>query len=99
MSVPAHESDVDLFQMIMAEEVTRMIGYNNIPSQVLALPVMAKQNKRSFEDQVGRYLVNQGCFEVINNPFTDFEGKDAIAVDNPLDKQRAMLVYLFDEFN
>jgi phenylalanyl-tRNA synthetase beta chain len=52
---------------------------------------MAKQNKRSFEDQVGHYLVNQGCFEVINNPFTDFEGKDAIAVDNPLDKQRAIL--------
>ena len=90
MSVPAHRSDVDQLNDL-AEEVTRMIGYNNIPSQVLALPVMAKQRKRSFEDQVGHYLINQGCFEVINNPFTDFEGKDAIAVDNPLDKQRAML--------
>ena len=90
MSVPAHRSDVDQLNDL-AEEVTRMIGYNNIPSQVLALPVMAKQHKRSFEDQVGRYLINQGCFEVINNPFTDFEGKDAIAVDNPLDKQRAIL--------
>jgi phenylalanyl-tRNA synthetase beta chain len=90
MTVPAHRSDVDQLNDL-AEEVTRMIGYNNIPSQVLALPVMAKKQKRSFEELVGNYLVNQGCFEVINNPFTDFEGKKAIAVDNPLDKQRAML--------
>ena len=90
ITVPAHRSDVDQLNDL-AEEVTRMIGYNNIPSQVLALPVMAKQHKRSFEDLVGRYLINQGCFEVINNPFTDFAGKEAIAVDNPLDKQRAML--------
>ncbi len=90
ITVPAHRSDVDQLNDL-AEEVTRMIGYNNIPSQVLALPVMAKKHKRSFEELVGNYLVNQGCFEVINNPFTDFEGKEAIAVDNPLDKQRAML--------
>jgi phenylalanyl-tRNA synthetase beta chain len=90
ITVPAHRSDVDQLNDL-AEEVTRMIGYNNIPSQVLALPVMAKKHKRSFEELVGNYLVNQGCFEVINNPFTDFEGKEAIAVDNPLDKQRAIL--------
>lgn len=90
IKVPAHRSDVDQLNDL-AEEVTRMIGYNNIPSQVLALPVMAKKHKRSFEELVGNYLVNQGCFEVINNPFTDFESKEAIAVDNPLDKQRAML--------
>ena len=90
ITVPAHRSDVDQLNDL-AEEVTRMIGYNNIPSQVLALPIMAKQHKRSFEDLVSRYLINQGCFEVINNPFTDFVGKEAIPVDNPLDKQRAML--------
>ena len=90
IAVPAHRSDVDQLNDL-AEEVTRMIGYNNIPLQVLALPIMAKQHKHSLEDLIGRYLVNQGCFEVINNPFTDFVGKEAIAVDNPLDKQRAML--------
>ena len=90
MTVPAHRSDVDQLNDL-AEEVTRMIGYNNIPSQVLALPVMAKKQKKSFEELVGNYLINQGCFEVINNPFTDYVGKEAIAVDNPLDKQRAML--------
>ena len=90
ITVPAHRSDVDQLNDL-AEEVTRMIGYNNIPSQVLALPVRAKKQQRSFEELVGNYLINQGFFEVINNPFTDFEGKEAIAVDNPLDKQRAML--------
>ena len=90
MKVPPHRSDVDQLNDL-AEEVTRMIGYDNIPSQVLALPVMAKKQKRSFEQLASNYLINQGCFEVINNPFTDFEGKEAIPVDNPLDKQRAML--------
>ena len=90
ITVPAHRSDVDQLNDL-AEEITRMIGYNNIPSQVLALPVRAKKQQRSFEELVGNYLINQGFFEVINNPFTDFEGKEAIAVDNPLDKQRAML--------
>jgi len=90
ITVPAHRSDVDQLNDL-AEEVTRMIGYNNIASQVLALPVRAKKQQRSFEELVGNYLINQGFFEVINNPFTDFEGKEAIAVDNPLDKQRAML--------
>jgi phenylalanyl-tRNA synthetase beta chain len=90
ITVPAHRSDVDQLNDL-AEEVTRMIGYNNIASQVLALPVRAKKQQRSFEELVGNYLINQGFFEVINNPFTNFEGKEAIAVDNPLDKQRAML--------
>ena len=90
ITVPAHRSDIDQLNDL-AEEVTRMIGYNNIPSQVLALPVRAKEQQRSFEELVGNYLINQGCFEVINNPFTDFPGKEAIAVDNPLDKQRATL--------
>ena len=90
MTVPPHRSDVDQLNDL-AEEVTRMIGYNNIPSQVLALPVRAKKQQRSFEELVGNYLINQGCFEVINNPFTDFVSKEAIAVDNPLDKQRGML--------
>ena len=90
MTVPPHRSDVDQLNDL-AEEVTRMIGYNNIPSKVLALPVRAKKQQRSFEELVGNYLINQGCFEVINNPFTDFVSKEAIAVDNPLDKQRGML--------
>jgi len=90
ITVPAHRSDIDQLNDL-AEEVARMIGYNNIASQVLALPVRAKKQQRSFEELVGNYLINQGFFEVINNPFTDFEGKKAIAVDNPLDKQRAML--------
>jgi len=90
ITVPAHRSDIDQLNDL-AEEVARMIGYNNIASQVLALPVRAKKQQRSFEELVGNYLINQGFFEVINNPFTDFEGKEAIAVDNPLDKQRAML--------
>ena len=47
MTVPPHRSDVDQLNDL-AEEVTRMIGYNNIPSQVLALPVMSKKTAEIF---------------------------------------------------
>ena len=90
MKIPSHRSDIEQLNDL-AEEIARMIGYNNIPSQALAIPVVAKSHNKNFQDLFRPYLVNNGFFEVINNPFTDFVGKDAISVDNPLDKQRSMM--------
>ena len=90
MKIPSHRSDIDQLNDL-AEEITRMIGYNNIPPQALAIPIMAKKQSKNFEDLCKSLLVNNGFFEVINNPFTDYEGKNAISVDNPLDKQRSLM--------
>jgi len=40
--VPSHRSDIDQLNDL-AEEVTRMIGYDNIASKALALPVKARK--------------------------------------------------------
>ena len=90
MKIPSHRSDIDQ-PNDLAEEITRMIGYNNIPTQALNITVMPKKQKNNFEELCRAYLVNNGFFEVINNPFTNFEGKNAISVDNPLDKKRSKM--------
>jgi phenylalanyl-tRNA synthetase beta chain len=88
--VPSHRSDIDQLNDL-AEEVTRMIGYDNIASKALALPVKAKKIETNFEDLCRSYLINNGFFEVVNFPFNDNQDEAAISVDNPLDKQRSKM--------
>ena len=88
--VPSHRSDIDQLNDL-AEEVTRMIGYDNIASKALALPVKAKKIEANFEDLCRSYLINNGFFEVVNFPFNDNQDEAAISVDNPLDKQRSKM--------
>jgi len=88
--VPSHRSDVDQLNDL-AEEITRMIGYDNIASKTLALPVKAKKIEANFQELCRDYLVNNGFFEVVNFPFNDNQDDSAISVDNPLDKQRSKM--------
>ena len=90
VQVPSHRSDVDQLNDL-AEEITRMIGYDNIASKALALPVKAKKIEANFEELCRDYLVNNGFFEVVNFPFNDNRDDSAISVDNPLDKQRSKM--------
>ncbi len=90
VTVPAHRSDVDQINDL-AEEITRMIGYDNIPSKALSLPVQIKTIAKDFETMCSNFLVNSGFFEVINFPFNDNVDDSAISVDNPLDKQRSKM--------
>ena len=88
--VPSHRSDVDQLNDL-AEEITRMIGYDNIASKTLALPVKAKKIEANFEELCRDFLVNNGFFEVVNFPFNNNKDDSAISVDNPLDKQRSKM--------
>ena len=90
VEVPSHRSDVDQLNDL-AEEITRMIGYDNIAPKALALPVKAKKIEANFEELCRDYLVNNGFFEVVNFPFNDNQDDSAISVDNPLDKQRSKM--------
>ena len=90
VEVPSHRSDVDQLNDL-AEEITRMIGYDNIASKTLALPVKAKKIEAKFEELCRDYLVNNGFFEVVNFPFNDNQDESAISVDNPLDKKRSKM--------
>ena len=90
VKVPPHRSDVDQINDL-AEEITRMIGYDNIASKTLSLPVKTKTTSKDFETLCRSFLVNSGFFETINFPFNDNNDESAISVDNPLDKQRSKL--------
>ena len=90
ITVPPHRSDVDQLNDL-AEEITRIIGYDNIASKTLSLPVKTKDISKNFETSCRNFLVNSGFFETINFPFNDNADKLAISVDNPLDKQRSKM--------
>jgi phenylalanyl-tRNA synthetase beta chain len=84
--VPAFRHDI-ASQNDLAEEIGRVIGYNNIESKPLKV---TKKLDKSVDDvnSLKNYLIKNGFFEVINSPFTSNEEKKSISIDNPLDSNR-----------
>ena len=87
--IPSHRHDVSS-QNDLAEEIARMIGYNNIESKPLEI---AKKVDKSCDNvkRLKNYLIKNGFSEVVNFPFTTNEGKHSISIDNPLDSNRKYL--------
>ena len=86
--VPSYRNDIKNLNDI-AEEIARIIGYNNIPSTSFKMPpVNAVKDIKITEQNVKDFLIKNGFFEVINNPFVNTEENHAIKVDNPLDSNR-----------
>ena len=86
--VPSYRNDVKNLNDI-AEEIARVIGYNNIPTTSFQMsPVNAVTDIKILEQNVKDFLIKNGFFEVINNPFVNTEKDQAIKVDNPLDSNR-----------
>lgn len=85
---PSYRGDVHTNNDI-AEEIARVIGYNNIPIQIFNAPKSDKiQNNKSIEFELKNYLIESGFFEVINNPFISDNKEFSIKVDNPLDSSK-----------
>jgi len=86
--VPSYRNDVKNLNDI-AEEIARVIGYNNIPTTSFKMPpVNAVTDIKILEQNVKDFLIKNGFFEVINNPFVNTKEDYAIKVDNPLDSNR-----------
>ena len=84
--VPPYRHDI-ASQNDLAEEIARVIGYNNIVSKPLEITKKLDKNV----DDVNRlrnYLIKNGFSEVINFPFTANKEKKSISIDNPLDSNR-----------
>ena len=81
--VPSHRHDVSS-QNDLAEEIARIIGYNNIESKPLEI---SKKADEGFDNvkRLKNYLIKNGFSEVINFPFTKNEDGQSISIDNPLD--------------
>ena len=87
IKVPSYRSDVST-QNDLAEELARVIGYDNIPIQPISIPKNTKVINNLIEEEVKLFLINNGFSEVINSPFCNYKTKCSIEVDNPLDSNR-----------
>ena len=91
IKVPSYRSDITQ-QNDLAEEVARVIGYDNIAVQPFTLPKLEEiEDLNSQEMKIKTLLVDHGFCEVINSPFCSINSSNAIKVDNPLDSNRQFL--------
>lgn len=96
ITVPTFRHDINS-QNDLAEEIARLIGYNNIPTQNFPLKLKAldkqivHQDSDLLEAKIKSYLSDCGFYEVINNPFVDKQLPNAIKIDNPLDSNKKYL--------
>ena len=84
--IPSYRHDI-ASQNDLAEEIARVIGYNNIESKPLEI---TKKLDKSVDDvnRLKNHLIKNGFSEVINFPFTTNEEEKSISIDNPLDSNR-----------
>jgi len=90
IKIPAFRSDVRT-QNDLAEEIARVIGYDNIPNADIRIPKSDKANYKDIENKLRYFLLDHGFYEVINSPFVSLSSDEAIKVDNPLDSNREFL--------
>ena len=87
IKVPSYRSDIKT-QNDLAEEIARVIGYNNIDSTPLNLKTIINNSEIDKVSLIESFLVRNGFSEVINFPFTSIKEKSSILIDNPLDSNR-----------
>ena len=96
--VPSFRSDIRN-QNDLAEEIARVIGYDNIPVKKIYLKKITQNPKHINEQVLRNLLVANGFSEVINFPFTNEKNKDSIEIDNPIDLTKPfMRTNLFNSF-
>lgn len=85
--IPSFRNDINN-QNDLAEEIARIIGYDNISSEELTIPKAQISNKRDIESKLRFFLLDQGFYEVINSPFVNNSSDNSIKIDNPLDSNK-----------
>ncbi len=90
IKIPSFRSDIKI-ENDLAEEVARVIGYDNIPRAEIGIPKSKKLNHKDIENKLRYFLLDHGFYEVINSPFVNLAPEEAIKVDNPLDSNREYL--------
>jgi len=90
VKVPSFRGDVKT-NNDLAEEVARIIGYNNILPLEIKIPNSKKKDDYEVEKKIRLFLLDKGFYEVINSPFVNLVSEGAITVDNPLDSNRGFL--------
>jgi len=87
IKIPSYRSDIKT-QNDLAEEIARVIGYNNIDSIPTNIEKISNNSEIDKVSLIESFLVRNGFSEVINFPFTSIREKNSIVIDNPLDSNR-----------
>ena len=87
IKVPSYRHDIKT-NNDLAEEIARIIGYNNIKSAPVNLNKIINDSNNDKAAKLESLLVDNGFTEVINFPFTSKKEKESINIDNPLDSNR-----------
>ena len=90
IEVPSYRSDIET-QNDLAEEIARVIGYDNISRNEITIPKGKKSNIYDLENKLRFFLLDEGFYEVINAPFVGDGSSNSISVDNPLDSNKKYL--------
>ena len=90
IQVPSHRSDIET-QNDLAEEIARIIGYDNIGKSDLFIPKGEISNNNDIENKLRYFLLDNGFYEVINSPFVKTCSDNSVEVDNPLDSNKKYL--------
>tara|TARA_B100001093_G_scaffold451771_1_gene459436 strand:- start:1836 stop:3746 length:1911 start_codon:yes stop_codon:yes gene_type:complete len=88
--VPVYRCDIET-QNDLAEEIARIIGYDNIARNELTMPKVKISNNQDIENKLRHLLLDKGFYEVINSPFISSGSDESIMVDNPLDSNKKHL--------
>ncbi len=91
ITAPSYRHDI-FSQNDLAEEIARVIGYDEIES--IEIPKISFNNSSENNDEykVKNFLVENGFNEVINFPFSSISNsKSSVIVDNPLDSSKKYL--------
>ena len=90
IEVPSYRSDIET-QNDLAEEIARVIGYDNITRKEITIPKGKKTNIHDLENNLRFFLLDEGFYEIINSPFVGSDSSNSISVDNPLDSNKKYL--------
>ena len=90
IEVPTYRTDINS-QNDIAEEIARVLGYNNISSQPISIPSTERVKNNKNLEELKNTLKQKGFYEVINFPFTSLKNKNSISLDNPLDSNKRHL--------
>lgn len=90
IAVPSYRNDIKT-QNDLAEEIARVIGYNNIKNSPINIDKSINETYDLKLLSFRSYLIENGFYEVINFPFSLKKENESIVIDNPLDSNRKNL--------
>lgn len=88
--IPTHRHDVKTINDL-AEEIARVIGYDNIKPCNFKISANDIKEPINHEISIKNFLIDNGFFEVINDPFVSDHSENSVIVDNPLDSNKRYL--------